>query len=179
MGLALPLALWFTARELFRFSKWEFACLFLLILPLTISNLNNGQANIIIIVLFLLATGTASQSRWLACAFCGSFAVYWKIYPIAFALLLTIIFPKELSVRLLLGLVGLFAVSLLLQKPSYVLQEYSSWFANLTSDRRRELEYYGKWRDFYLLLRLIGIPISAMWWKIVQVAAGVTAATIC
>jgi hypothetical protein len=179
MGLALPLALWFNARELFRFSKWEFACLFLLILPLTISNLNNGQANIIIIVLFLLATGTASQSRWLTCAFCGSFAVYWKIYPIAFALLLTIIFPKELSVRFLLGLVGLFAVSLLLQKPSYVLQEYSSWFANLASDRRRELEYYGKWRDFYLLLRLIGIPISAMWWKIVQVTAGVAAATIC
>ena len=98
---------------------------------------------------------------------------------IAFALLLAIIFPKELSVRLLLGLAGLFVVSLLLQKPSYVLREYSSWFANLTSDRRRALQYYGKWRDFYLLLRLIGIPISAMCWEIVQVAAGVIAATIC
>lgn len=42
MGLALPLALWFNARELFRFSKWEFACVLLLILPLTVSNLNNG-----------------------------------------------------------------------------------------------------------------------------------------
>jgi hypothetical protein len=105
--------------------------------------------------------------------------VYWKIYPIAFALLLVVIFPKELSVRLLLGLVGLFAVSLLLQKPSYVLKEYGSWFANLTSDRRRELEYYGRWRDFYLLLRLIGIPISGVSWTIVQVIAGVIAATIC
>jgi hypothetical protein len=179
MGLALPLALWFNARELFRFSKWEFACLLLLILPLTVSNLNNGQANIILIVLLLLATGAASQSRWLTCAFCASFAVYWKIYPIAFALLLTVIFPKQLSVRLLLGLVGLFAVSLLLQKPSYVLREYGSWFASLTSDRRRELEYYGKWRDFYLLLRLIGIPISGVSWTIVQVIAGVIAATIC
>lgn len=179
MGLALPLTLWFNARELFRFSKWEFACLLLLILPLTVSNLNNGQANIIIMVLLLLTIGTASQSHWLTCAFCGSFAVYWKIYPIAFALLLVVIFPKELSVRLLLGLVGLFAVSLLLQKPSYVLKEYGSWFANLTSDRRRELEYYGRWRDFYLLLRLIGIPISAMSWTIVQVTAGVIAAAIC
>ena len=179
MGLALPLALWFNTRELFHFSKLEFACLLLLIFPLTISNLNNGQANIIIIVLLLVATGTASQSRWLTCAFCASFAVYWKIYPIVFALLLTVIFPKELSVRLLLWLAGLFAVSLLLQKLSYVLHQYSSWFANLTSDRRRELEYYGRWRDFYLLLRLVGIPISAMWWKIVQVIAGVTAATIC
>jgi hypothetical protein len=179
IGLALPLALWLNARELFHFSKSEFACLLLLILPLTISDLNNGQANIIIIVLLLLATSTASQSRWLTCAFCASFAVYWKIYPISFAVLLAIIFPRELSVRLFLWLVGLFAVSLLLQKPSYVLHQYSSWFAHLTSDRRRELEYYGKWRDFYLLLRLIGITISAMSWKIVQVIAGLIAATIC
>lgn len=179
MGLALPLALWFNARKLFDFSKKEFACLLLLILPLTLSNLNSGQANIIIIVLFLVATGAASQSRWFTCAFCASFAVYWKIYPIAFALLLTVIFPKKLTVRILLGLVGLFVVSLLLQKPSYVLQEYSSWFVNLASDRRRAHEYYGRWRDFYLLLRLIGIPISTIWWKIMEVTAGVIAATIC
>jgi hypothetical protein len=179
IGLALPLALWFNARKLFDFSKKEFACLWLLILPLTISNLDNGQANIIIIVLFLVAAGAAEQSRWFTCAFCASFAVYWKIYPIAFALLLIIIFPKKLTLRIFLVLVGLFAVSLLLQKPSYVLQEYRSWLANLMSDRRRAHEYYGRWRDFYLLLRLIGIPTSAMWWQIVEVTAGVIAATIC
>jgi hypothetical protein len=179
IGLALPLALWFNARTLFGFSRNRFACLLLLILPLTASNLNNGQANIVIIALFLVATGAASRSRWFTCAFCASFAVYWKIYPIAFALLLTIIFPKKLTGRILLGLVGLFLVSLLLQKPSYVLQEYGSWFVNLAADRRRAHEYYGRWRDFYLLLRLIGIPISAMWWRIAEVTAGVIAATIC
>lgn len=94
-------------------------------------------------VLLLLAIGTAPQSRWMTCAFCASFVVYWKIYQIAFALLLTVIFPKELSVRLLLELVGLFAVSLLLQKPSYVLKEYGSWFANLTSDPVESLNTTG------------------------------------
>jgi hypothetical protein len=96
-------------------------------MPLTLSSLNNGQANIIIVVLLLVATGGASQSCWFTCAFCAAFAVYWKIYPIAFALLLTIVFPRQLTVRILLILVGLFIVSLLLQKPSYVLQEYGSW----------------------------------------------------
>ncbi|HEX9630137.1 MAG TPA: glycosyltransferase 87 family protein, partial [Pyrinomonadaceae bacterium] len=67
LGLALPLALWFNARTLFDFSKKEFAWLFLLIVPLTLSSLNNGQANIIIIVLFLVAAGAASQSRWFTC----------------------------------------------------------------------------------------------------------------
>ena len=67
LGLALPLALWFNARTLFDFSKKEFAWLFLLIVPLTLSSLNNGQANIIIIVLFLVAAGAASQSRWFIC----------------------------------------------------------------------------------------------------------------
>ena len=179
LGLALPLALWFNARKLFDFSKKDFACLFLLILPLTLSSLNNGQANIIILVLFLVATGAASQARWFTCAFCASFAVYWKIYPIAFALLLIVIFPKKLTVRVLLVLVGLFVVSLFLQRPSYVLQEYNNWFVTLTSDRRRAHEYYGRWRDFYLLLRLTGIPISTMWWKIVEVIAGIIAAAIC
>jgi glycosyl transferase family 87 len=179
LGLALPLALWFNGRTLFSLSKNEFACLLLPIVPLTLSSLNDGQANIIIIVLFLVATGAASQSHWWTCAFCASFAVYWKIYPVAFALLLTIIFPKELTVRILLSLVGLFIVSVVLQKPSYVLQEYCSWFVNLGSDRRRELEYYGRWRDFYLLLRLIGIPVSIIWWHLLEVTTGFIAATIC
>ena len=177
MSLAFPLALWFNARTLFDFSRNQFACLLLLILPLTLSSLNNGQANIVIIALFLVATGAASRSRWFTCAFCASFAVYWKIYPIAFALLLTLIFPKKLAVSILFGLVGLFVLSLLLQRPSYVLQEYGSWFANLAADRRRAHAYYGRWRDFYLLLRLVGIPISAMWWRIMEVTAGVIAAT--
>src|ERR1700756_4730576 len=42
LGLALPLALWFNARKLFDFSEKEFASLLFLILPLTLSNLNNG-----------------------------------------------------------------------------------------------------------------------------------------
>ena len=179
LGFALPLALWFNARTLFGFSRKKFAWLFLLIVPLMLSSLNNGQANIIIIVLFLVAIGAASQSRWFTCAFCAAFAVYWKIYPIAFALLLMVVFPKKLIFRIILVLIGLFFVSLFLQKPSYALQQYGDWLVNLAADRRRAHEYYGRWRDFYLLLRLLGIPISTMWWTIVEVTAGAVAAAIC
>jgi len=179
LGFVLPLALWFNAKALFDFSKNEFSCLLLLIVPLTLSSLNNGQANIIIIALFLITSGAASQSRWFICAFCAAFAVYWKIYPIAFALLLAVLFPKKLIFRILLILIALFVVSLFLQKPSYTLQQYSDWLVNLASDRRRAHEYYGRWRDFYLLLRLLGIPISATWWTIVEVIAGSVAAAIC
>jgi hypothetical protein len=179
LGLALPLALWFNARKLFDFSEKEFAWLFALVLPLTLSSLNDGQANLILIVLFLCATAAASQSCWFTCAFCAAFAVYWKIYPIALALLLAAVFPKKLAARIFLMLFVLFVVSLLLQKPSYVLHEYRSWFVNLVSDTRRAQEYYGKWRDFYLLLRLAGIPISTMWWNIAQATAAIIAAGIC
>ena len=179
LGLALPLSLWFNARALFGFSQKELACLLLLILPLTLSNLNNGQANIILIVLLLAATGAVLQSHWWTCAFCASLAVYWKIYPVVFALLLATIFPNKLALRMFLALGGLFIISLLLQKPSYGLREYGSWLVHLASDRRRGNEYYGKWRDFYLILRLIGIPISMMWWKVVEAIAGVIAAAIC
>jgi hypothetical protein len=179
LGLALPLSLWFNARALFGFSKNKFAYLLLLILPLTLSNLNQGQANLMLMVLFLVATAAALRSQWWTCAFCAALTVYWKIYPAVFALLLAAIFPKKLTLRILLAVVGLFIISLMLQKPSYVLREYGSWLVHLVSDRRRANEYYGKWRDFYLLLRLIGIPISTMWWKVVEVIAGVVAAAIC
>jgi hypothetical protein len=179
LGVALPLSLWFNSRALFSFSKNTFACLLLLILPLTLSNLNQGQANVVLIVLLLVATTTASQSQWWTCAFCASVSIYWKLYPVVFALVLTIIFPKKLTLRILLALVVLLVISLILQKPSYVLREYGSWFVHLASDRRRATEYYGKWRDFYLLLRLIGIPISTMSWKVVEVMAGLLVAAIC
>src|SRR5262249_34702269 len=179
LGLALPLSLWFNARALFGFSKNTFGCLLLLILPLTLSNLNQGQANLVLIVLLLIATAAALKSQWWMCAFCASLSVYWKIYPVVFAALLTTIFPNKLALRMFLALVGLFIISLLLQKPSYVLREYDSWLVHLASDRRRASEYYGKWRDFYLLLRLIGIPISIMWWKFVQVITTFVAAAIC
>ena len=179
LGVALPLSLWFNARALFGFSKNKFACLLLLILPLTLSNLNQGQANLILTVLLLVATATALQSQWWTCAFCASLSVYWKLYPVVFALLLTAIFPKKLALRMFLALIGLFIISLILQKPSYVLREYGSWLAHLASDSRRGSEYYGKWRDFYLLLRLVGIPISMMWWKVVEAIVGLIAASIC
>ncbi len=179
LGVTLPLTIWYNARALFGFSKDEFACLLLLILPLTLSNLNNGQANLILIVLLLVAATAAVQCHWWTCAFCASLAVYWKIYPVVFALLLTTIFPRKLTLRICLMLIGLFAFSLVIQKPSYVLREYGSWLVHLASDRRRVAEYYGKWRDFYLLLRLMGITISVTWWKVVEVGAGLVAAAIC
>src|SRR5262249_19448802 len=179
LGLALPLSLWFNARTLFGFSKNKFAYLLLLILPLTLSNLNQGQANLVLIVLFLVATSAALQSQWWICAFYASLSVYWKIYPVVFALLLATIFPNKLALRMFLAFSGLFIISLLLQKPSYVLREYGTWLVHLASDRRRGSEYYGKWRDFYLLLRLTGIPISIMSWKVIEAIAGLIAAAIC
>jgi hypothetical protein len=179
LGLALPLSLWFNTRVLFGFSKNKFVCLLLLILPLTLSNLNQGQANLMLLMLLLVATAVALQSQWWMCAFCASLSVYWKIYPVVFALLLTTIFPNKLALRMFLTLGGLFVISILLHKPSYVLREYGSWLVHLASDRRRGNEYYGKWRDCYLLLRLIGIPISMMWWKLVEAIAGLIAAAIC
>jgi Glycosyltransferase family 87 len=89
LGVALPLSLWLNSRALFRFSQNTFTCLLLLILPLTLSNLNQGQANVVLIVLLLVATTAALQSHWWTCAFCASVSIYWKLYPVVFALLLT------------------------------------------------------------------------------------------
>lgn len=179
IGFSFPVALWFNGRAVFQFSKEQFASLLLLSLPLTLNTLNNGQANLVLVILFLVAVGAASESRWLLCAVCAAFAIYWKVYPIALALLLAVIFPGKLAARTLVSAVVLFGLSLFLQRPSYVLQEYGNWLVNLLSDRRHELEYYGKNRDFYLLLRLLGVPVSDAWWLFLQLLAAVAAAAFC
>ena len=187
LGLALPLSLWFNARALFGFSQKELACLLLLILPLTLSNLNNGQANIILIVLLLAATGAVLQSHWWTCAFCASLAVYWKIYPVVFALLLATIFPNKLGLRMFLALGGLFIISLLLQKPSTCWRSAGARAGSPALSMKALLGFVLGFIGgpvvvvvlVYLILRLIGIPISMMWWKVVEAIAGLIAAAIC
>lgn len=179
IGVGFPLVLWFNARALFRFSRDQFASLLLLTLPLTLNTLNNGQSNIVLVVLCLGATAAAAHARWWLCAACAAFAIYWKVYPIALALLLTVVFPKKLGVRIVVCVIVLFVVSLLLQAPQYVVDQYHRWIATLISDPRREIDYYGKNRDFYLLLRVVGIPITTLWWTVLQLLTAACAAVIC
>jgi hypothetical protein len=151
----------------------------LALLPLAVSNLNNGQANPFVLALMLISIVALLRERWWSCALCLGFATYFKIYPLALGLLLSVLFSRQLSWRLTLSLIGFFIVSLLLQRPSYVLHEYVNWFAHLGSITRRSAGQFGTWRDAYFLLRIARIPLTPRGWLVVEAISGIAVAAFC
>lgn len=179
-GVVLGLALWVAGRVLLAFCGNELSASLLLILPLALPNLKAGQANILILSLGLTAVAAAKTMRWLACAACIGFMCYWKVYPIVLGLVLCLLFPKELTWRLVLVLLALFALSVVVGTPAYVLGQYRDWFAFLTKTHQSHFTHYtSKWRDAYLLVNVAGGHLKPQAWALVQGAGGGIIAAIC
>jgi alpha-1,2-mannosyltransferase len=159
-------------------SWWQAALL--LLLPLSIGNLNNGQASPVLIALLLLACLAVEEQRWTLAAFAIAVAAYFKIYPLAIGLLLVVLEPQKLWWRLVIAIVILGGASLVLgNSPGYVVGQYRAWGISLASDQRRVATELGTWRDFWLLLRILHVPITVGIYAILQLAVAAGAAFFC
>jgi hypothetical protein len=151
----------------------------LLLLPLSIGNLNNGQASPLIIALLLCGCLSVLDQRWTLAAGCIAVATFFKIYPLAIGLLLAVIEPRKLTWRLVLGVLILGSLSLVLQRPDYVISQYEDWWRSLGADQRRVSTELGSWRDAWLLLRIAHVPITVGAYAILQAVAALAAAVYC
>jgi hypothetical protein len=150
-----------------------------LLLPLSIGNLNNGQASPLIIALLICGCLAVLDQRWTLAAGCIAIATFFKIYPLAIGLLLAVIEPRKLTWRLVLGVLILGSLSLVLQRPDYVISQYGDWWRSLGADQRRVSTELGSWRDAWLLLRIAHVPITVGAYAILQAAAALGAAIYC
>jgi hypothetical protein len=148
------------------------AIAWILLLPLSVGDIFNGQANPLVIGLLMLAILGCRAGWWMAAAFCVGVATYFKVYPLAMGLLLCVLHPRAFPWRLVLALAAIFALSLVLQRPLYAWAQYGNWFHTLGQDPRRTLDYYGTYRDFWLILRVLRVPISTKGWALLQAASG-------
>ncbi len=169
--------LWF--RHFGRDLTSGFPVAMLLLLPMSLGNLNNGQASLLVIGLLLGTCLAVENRRWTLGALLMALAAFFKIYPLAIGLLLVVIYPWQFGPRLLLALLGLWLLSLVLQQPAYVLQQYHAWVHCLRADQRRVFGDLGTWRDFWLLLRIVRLPITTPVYAGLQVMAGVGLAAFC
>jgi hypothetical protein len=151
----------------------------LLLLPLSLGNVNNGQASLLVIGLLVGACLAIEARRWTLSAFLIATATFFKIYPLVIGLLLVVIYPWRLGPRLFLSLLVLWLLSLVLQRPQYVLQQYHDWFGCLGADQRRVSGDLGSWRDFWLLLRIVRLPITVPVYAVLQALAGGAIAAFC
>jgi hypothetical protein len=155
------------------------AAVFLLLLPLAVGNLNNGQSNPLVLGLLLLTVTAAARRRWNIAAACMALACLFKIYPVAVGLLLVVVSPRRFAGRLLLFLALGLGIPFLLQRPAYVAEQYADWFRYLQLDNRHDWAAELGYRDLTLLCRVYLTPLSAGAYTAVQLAAAGGAAALC
>jgi hypothetical protein len=170
---------WWSRRVLPGISSNQRGLLFLATIPLAIGPVHNAQSNPLLIGLLLLGLAAAAAERWnLAAAFIV-LSILIKVYPVSVALLLVLLFPRQFTGRFLVAL----AVGLLLpfglQSPDYVARQYQNWFRNLEVDTRFNWLLEVSYRDLWLLVRVLHIPLSVTGYQVIQAAVAGLVALLC
>jgi hypothetical protein len=155
------------------------AALWLLLLPLSLGSMHNGQANVMLMGLLLAAAAAVVTERWNLTAVFLAGACLLKVYPLAVALLMLVVYPRQLGWRFALALAVGLALPFALQHPGYVLGQYENWYQLMATDDRRIFAMNQGYRDFYLLARFIGAPLSAHVYLALQLVAAAGVAGVC
>jgi hypothetical protein len=151
----------------------------LLILPFAIGNINNGQANPLLLGAMLAGVAAAGRRRW---AWAGAFlaaACLLKVYPLALAALLVVVYPRRFAPPFLAALAAGLALPFLLQHPAYVARQYVNWAGNFVADDRTGWDLTAGYRDLWMLIRLARLPLSLTAYRVIQALAGVGVAAVC
>jgi hypothetical protein len=151
---------------------------FLLVLPLSLGNFNNGQVNPLITGLLMIAIVAAHRRQWTLSAVCLGLTAYLKIYPISVGLLLVLLYPRQLGWRLFVTLLLMGAFAFLLQNPNYVLEQYQRWVGTRAADDRR-MNMDISPRDFAMLLKALQVNLSSRIFLVLQLLAGIGVAAAC
>jgi hypothetical protein len=155
-------------------SRFNQALLFMLVVPLSVTCLNNGQSNVLLIALLLISTVAVQTGRWNLAAVCVALAVLFKVYPMALGLLFTLLFPRKFGTRFLLALLLGLGLPFLFQNPEYVGRQYVHWWDLMMADNRHDRPVSNLCsRDLWLLIRLIHLPISFFGYRIIQLVLAV------
>lgn len=153
---------------------------FLLLLPLSVSNIDSGQANPIVIGLIMAGLAAASRGRWTWAALAIAGAVHWKVYPLVVGLLLMVVSPWKFSWRFLLALAVMAALPFLFQNSEYVARQYHEWYVTRFADNRLQYDIKIAPLDlWFVLVRVLGLPLSELGYHLLQGVSGGAIAAFC
>lgn len=154
------------------------AC-WLLMLPLLGPSIHNGQLNIVLIGLLLLASAALDERKWWLASSCLVLASLAKIYPVFLALPFVLVFPRQTLWRLMVvGCLGLL-LPFAFQGPEYVGQACVDWLHALLNQDRSTYELQNAPRDFYLLFRLAGFPLPLAVYRGIQLLTMLGTLALC
>lgn len=157
------------------------AVVVLLVVPLALASLSNGQTNPLVIGFLLAATAALHEERWNLAALFVAAACALKLYPLAVGLLLVLVHPRQLSWRLALALLAVALLPFCFQRPAYVLDQYQQWFQRLATNDRKDLapELSTTYRDLWLLFRVAHVPVTPILYLSIQLATAALCAAVC
>jgi hypothetical protein len=153
---------------------------FLLLLPLSLSNLDAGQANPIVIGLLMAGLAAAGRQHWTLAALAFAAAAHWKIYPVVAGLLVLLLAPWRFGWRFVLALALMAALPYLFQETGYVTRQYQLWMETRLADNRLQYDLAIAPLDlWFLLTRVLGVPVSETAYKVLQAGTGLAIAGFC
>jgi hypothetical protein len=154
--------------------------IYLLVAPLALGSLNNGQVNPLLIALMLGGVTACVVGRWGLAGLFLAVAVMFKIYPVALGGLLVVAFPRRFTLRFLAALLVLAALPFLMQHTDYVLRQYALWWGRVSHGDayRRTWPIRDGYRDLWLLVRIWYLPVSVSLYTRLQAAAGAACAAL-
>jgi hypothetical protein len=154
--------------------------LFLLVIPLSVGSIANGQTNPMLAGSLLAGVACVAETRWSLAAACLAVAIFLKAYPIAVALLLVCLYPRQLALRMLLAVAVGLALPFAFQRFGFVASEYIHWFDHMRLSDRTAREPSVWYRDLRLLCKACHMPIPPRLYLAIQLvgAAGFAAVAI-
>jgi len=146
---------------------------FLGVLPLSIGNFDNAQANPLVTGLMMLAVAALQWEAWTLCAVAVGVATAFKIYPLVLALLLCLLRPRRLCWRIALVLILLALLPFAFQDSHYVSGQYQAWLQVRLADDRFQYPMKDAPLDlWYLLVRLGLLNVSVRAYTVFQIVTG-------
>jgi len=127
--------------------------LVLLATPLLIGNFNTLQTNPVCLACMMVIVPATLRKQWLLAAVCIAVATSLKVYPLAIALVLLVLFPRRLWLATLVGLLFAGLLPFVLGETEYVVRCYREWVVGVMNDDRSVRPLAVSYRDVALLWR--------------------------
>ena len=153
-----------------KLDRKQLTVIYLLLFPLAIGDLNNGQSNPMISGLLILGVVAVSRRSWNLAALCFALPACYKVYPLAVGLLMCVLFPRQLAWRIALLLILVAAAAFLTQHPAYVADQYRLWVETRRLDQRRYTATDPQ-RDFWMIFRAAGVPLTGWFYLCLQLGS--------
>src|SRR5262249_10635280 len=129
----------------------------------------NGQANVAMLGAILFGLAYACEEKWNQSAAWLAVATFIKGYPLALALIMSVLWPRRFASRYFIGVGCGLLIPFATAKTSYVFAQYDGWLHHLNESSSFQRE---RVRTVENLYQIYAQPPTAASWLALQMLSG-------